>query len=251
MVMQTSSVRLKQRAIQENPTYEQLVHLGVSQEQAKKKATGMPDGHKDNVISRLQLDMLKLKEEVSQGQAQAKGRGYGLRVIYLLKLLHPGGTNCFVHGKTYNKCQVKGHYIKSSKCAKNKKTLAMVEEVSSDTESDDCLGKVKEEKMGRLVTDTRDTFVGVRSIEYPHLKYKSELKMETNTGCGKTTLNSKDWEKVKGNIKLKRTRRKFRPYGTAATFPVMGRAEVRLRARAGASTKTTVYVKTTAQTTVC
>ena len=40
MVMQTSSIRLKQRAIQENPTYLQLVHLGVSQEQAKKKATG-------------------------------------------------------------------------------------------------------------------------------------------------------------------------------------------------------------------
>ena len=36
-----------------------------------------------------------------------------------------------------------------------------------------------------------------------------------------------------GNIKLKKTRRKFRPYGTAATL---------LRAGVGASIKTTVYV---------
>ena len=30
MVMQTSSVRLQQRAIQENPTNKQLVNLGIS-----------------------------------------------------------------------------------------------------------------------------------------------------------------------------------------------------------------------------
>ena len=41
---------------------------------------------------------------------------------------------------------------------------------------------------------------------------------------------------------LKRTVRKFRPYGTAATLPVMGKATVRLRARAGATIKTTVFV---------
>ena len=38
IVMQTSSVKLQQRAIQDNPTYDKLVNLGISQEQAKKKA---------------------------------------------------------------------------------------------------------------------------------------------------------------------------------------------------------------------
>ena len=37
IVMQTSSVKLQQRAIQDNPTYDKLVNLGISQEQAKKR----------------------------------------------------------------------------------------------------------------------------------------------------------------------------------------------------------------------
>ena len=50
---QTSSTKLQQRALQENPTYDELVQLGVSQEQAKKKAAKLPDGEKET-IRRLQ-----------------------------------------------------------------------------------------------------------------------------------------------------------------------------------------------------
>merc|ERR1719234_1154725 len=53
IVMQTSSVKLQQRAIQDNPSYDQLVNLGIGQEQAKKKANSLPDGEED-VINRLQ-----------------------------------------------------------------------------------------------------------------------------------------------------------------------------------------------------
>ena len=38
IITQTSSAKLQQRAIQENPSYEELVDLGISQEQARKKA---------------------------------------------------------------------------------------------------------------------------------------------------------------------------------------------------------------------
>ena len=76
--------------------------------------------------------------------------------------------------------------------------MAKVEEGSSNTDSEDCLGKIREEKEGRLGTDTRDTYVAISSTEDPTLK--TELKMETDTGCGKTILNKKDWGKVKGSI---------------------------------------------------
>ena len=106
MVMQTSSVRLQQRAIQENPNYEQLVNLGISQEQAKKKATGMPEGDKDKVISKLQLDVLKLKKKTFKDKTKPKGGGAGAAgggggggstcsSCCIPKCSDPGGTNCF------------------------------------------------------------------------------------------------------------------------------------------------------------
>ena len=42
--MQTSSQKLQQKAIQENPKYNEMVDLGISMEQAKKKAESLPDG---------------------------------------------------------------------------------------------------------------------------------------------------------------------------------------------------------------
>ena len=117
-----------------------------------------------------------------------------------------------------------------------------MEEGSSDTESEDCLGKIREDKVGKLAMDTRDTVVGVSALQDSELQNETMLKMETDTGCNKTILSKNDWEKVKGGAVLKRTVRKFRPYGTVATLPVMGKATVRLRARAGATIKTTVFV---------
>ena len=38
IVMQTSSGKLRQKVIQDNPSYKELVKMGISQEQAKKKA---------------------------------------------------------------------------------------------------------------------------------------------------------------------------------------------------------------------
>jgi hypothetical protein len=47
IIMQTSSHKLQQRALQENPTYPEMARLGTTQEQARKKADGMPNGKDD------------------------------------------------------------------------------------------------------------------------------------------------------------------------------------------------------------
>ena len=61
IIMQTSSVKLQQRAIQQNPTYNQLVNLGITQEQAKKKAGKLPgDSEK---VSRLEEEVRQLKND--------------------------------------------------------------------------------------------------------------------------------------------------------------------------------------------
>ena len=70
IVMQTSSTKLQQRAIQENPSYDELVNLGISQEQAKKKASKLPDGEKETV-SRLQSEVQRLKAKKHKKPAGA------------------------------------------------------------------------------------------------------------------------------------------------------------------------------------
>ena len=49
IVTQTSSTKLQQRAIQENPNYDEIVNLGIAQEQARKKAAKLLDGENEAV----------------------------------------------------------------------------------------------------------------------------------------------------------------------------------------------------------
>ena len=51
IVIQTKSAKLQQKAIQDNTSYEELVKLGISQEQAKRKADTLPDGESEQVSS--------------------------------------------------------------------------------------------------------------------------------------------------------------------------------------------------------
>ena len=44
IVMQTRSTKLQQKAIQDNPSFEELVKMGISEEQAKMKADSLSDG---------------------------------------------------------------------------------------------------------------------------------------------------------------------------------------------------------------
>ena len=54
IVMQTSSGKLRQRVLQDNPSYEELVKMGISQEQAKKKAETLPDREGDQITRAVQ-----------------------------------------------------------------------------------------------------------------------------------------------------------------------------------------------------
>ena len=58
----------------------------------------------------------------------------------------------------------------------------------------------------------------------------------------KTILRRSDWEKIKDQCKIVKTKLKFRPYGTSVRLPIRGRAKVKLRAGAGAVITTYVYV---------
>ena len=92
IVMQTKSTKLQQKAIQNNPTYEELVKLGISQEQAKRKADALPDVESETTRA-LQLEVRRLTDKLGKLGAQHQGHegnvfSAGARVVrnVLLKL---------------------------------------------------------------------------------------------------------------------------------------------------------------------
>ena len=79
------------------------------------------------------------------------------------------------------------------------------------------------------MTKQGDSFRGVK------------IQVLADTGVRRIILNLGNWEKLGGG-ELKKTKLKFRPYGTNHYLPIKGRAAVRLRAEAGAVIETEVYV---------
>ena len=156
IVMQTSSIKLQQRAIQENPTYDELVNLGISQEQAKKKASKLPDGESETV-SKLQAEVLQLK------QAQGSSNKFKPASSSKKKVCEnccswrcKGGNSCYAQGKDCNACKKSGHFAASKLCQGKKKKGQVVsrkiQEAMSSSESEESVSriltvaKMKEEK---------------------------------------------------------------------------------------------------------
>ena len=74
--MQTSNNKLQQRSIQENPSYDEIVNLGISQEQAEKKASKLPDGESE-AVNRLQTEVQQLKTKLGKNSYGRKDKTDG------------------------------------------------------------------------------------------------------------------------------------------------------------------------------
>jgi hypothetical protein len=135
IVTQTASTTLQQRAIQDNPNYDEIVNLGISQEQAKNKAAKMPDGENKSV-NRVQSKHYKAKskqpkqsktsygkKDKTKGDGQVKKKGCEKCAIWKCK----GGENCFAQGKSCNACKKTGHFTASKLCQKRKSKTARQE----------------------------------------------------------------------------------------------------------------------------
>ena len=248
IVMQTSSVKLQQRAIQDNPTYDQLVNLGISQEQAKKKADGLPDGE-DDVIKRLQQEVAQLKAKESTQTSQQVGGGSKPKCgkCCLRWCKDPGGAGCGSESKQCNICGKSGHFQSSKLCKGKKKEksgkIKAAQESDSDTETS---SRIVEERTAQLKGGRKSnsivTKVGLQAWDPEGAPQEVKIKVDTDTGVRKTILNRKDWFKIKDDAVMVKTKIRFRPYGTNEQLPIRGRAKVQLRAKAGATIITYVYI---------
>ena len=266
ILLQTSSLKLQQRALQENPDLDQLIALGMSQEQARKKASSLPGGQEEDVnrlrqenetVNRLRQEVEKLRQENRRSGAPRGGppgrnkanEGAKAKCAKCCtdRCPDPNGLRCMAAGKRCLGCGEASHFARSKLCQKKKKVTAgrIKEAEASFSESEDSdrvghitmVGKVSHSKNTSIYTK-----VLVSSDDDETFKFGASMKMAMDTGVRKTILNKKDWEKIQDNCLLGKTKIKFRPYGTDVHLPVRGRAKVRLRAEAGAIITTFVYI---------
>ena len=211
IVMQTRSVKLQQKAIQDSPSYEELVKMGISQEQAKMKADSLPDGECEKTRA-LETQVRKLTEKLNK-EKEKRQRGEERKCKKCSLARCEGGDKCPAKTRNCNRCGELGHFSKSTLCKGKAKGLRKVQEEESS-----------EEEVTRL---KEETVAGVTKVGEPDSRIRVSLgvtkqgesfrgvKIEVlaDTGVRRTILNLGDWEKLGGG-KLKKTKLRFRPYGT-------------------------------------
>ena len=129
IVMQTKSTKLQQKAIQDNPSYEELVKLGISQEQAKKKADSLRDGECEKTrVLETQVRKLKLKlnkeRDKRQGDEERKCKK-------CLLARYEGGKQCPAKARNCDRCGELGHFSESMLCKGKTKGLRKMQEEES------------------------------------------------------------------------------------------------------------------------
>ena len=226
------------------------MNLGISQEQARKKADNLPDGE-DDVIKRLQQEVAQLKAKEG-GEKKAAGKKCGKCCSNYCK--DPDGAECLAMSRQCNVCNKSGHFRYSKLCKGKKnekvktkeksKKIQQAEDSDSDTETS---SRIVEERTAQLKGGAKKsnsivTKVGLQAWDPKGTPQEVKIRVDMDTGVRKTILNRKDWFKICDEAVMVKTKIRFRPYGTSEQLPIRGRAKVQLRAKAGATIVTYVYI---------
>ena len=248
ILLQTSNAKLRERALQENTTYDALMRLGIAKEQSAKGAALLEQASGGVSYSRV-----KVEEEVRRLQNENDR----LRANKNAQCTRCGynncqqGSKCPANGQRCHKCGNENHLSKmcrsktnsnkgrgSQKKGKKKKNRSFGQLSSAEeSESEESSGRIV---VGHLGSSSICAKIGVRGFETSSTQ--KIIDLATDTGISKTLLNRNDWEKVKDNCKFVKTSKRFRPYGTAYHLPIKGKARVLLTAERGAQIETWAYI---------
>ena len=238
IIMQTSSQKLQQKAIQEKPSYNEMVDLGISIEQAKKKAESMPDGEGTEITRALAEEVRQLKQKLGKAESSKDT----CKSCMLLRCKR--GDKCPAKDKKCHRCEGTGHFTRSPLCPKKKKgkgnSVNKVQEGEEEIESDSSVGRVL--MVGKVGGEDSRIRVKLGMTGPGSQEYKVKFEPLTDTGVRRTIINKTDWKMISGECNLMPTKLKFRPYGTNKQLPIIGRAKIQLKAEAGAVIETFVYV---------
>ena len=250
VLLQTSNKKLRERALQEEITYEELIKLGIAKEQSQKGAKQLEqaagfscqsgasndpiDVHEK--VRRLQLENSKLKKKKRKSR-ESKSQS-DKPCTRCAEISCNGGTKCKAHGQKCSNCKKMNHFAKACRTKKDSKKQN-VRKLQSDDSSSEADTDSDSEVSSRIVVGN----LGKKTKLTAKVKAQGEeLKLLTDTGIRVTLLNLPDWRSIRNQSKLVKTSRGFRPYGTKCSLPIIGKAFVTLKAENGASIQTWVYI---------
>ena len=248
ILLQTSSPKLRERALQEDTSYDALMSMGVAKEQSAKGAALLEQAsgksHRVKVeeeVRRLQLENHRLRS--------AGGRSTDNQCSRCGRDSCKQGPKCPANGQKCHKCGKENHLSKMCRSSSNNnrrldssrparrrlKKKNTFGQLSSAEETDDTSGRIA---IGHLNSKA----IAANVVTGPKSNEGKQIKLATDTGISKTLLNRSDWESVKENCTFVKTSKRFRPYGTVYHLPIKGKAKVKLTAERGASIETWIYV---------
>ena len=247
IILQTSSKKLRERALQENVDFDNLLKIGIAKEQSEKgaalleQASGQSSSTNpvDEEVRRLRIENEWLKSKGSQNQEFSRQRKDTRVCPRCGSERCSQGTRCAANGKRCSNCGKMNHFARSCRIPKKKNTVGRFDD-HSDSETEE-LGRIIVAKMeSQNGASNLETTVKVQGIV--NQQKAVQMKLITDSGVSKTLLNHNDWVAIKQQSELVKTSKGFRPYGTAYKLPIIGRAHVTLTAEAGAKINTWAYV---------
>ena len=106
MLLQTSNDKLRERALQDDVSYDQLIKLGICKEQSAKGAALLEKASGQSSHSSVEEEVRRLK--VENQQLQSKVNNFKQEDCGKCSRSDcPQGNNCFAYGQTCSKCHKK------------------------------------------------------------------------------------------------------------------------------------------------
>ena len=238
ILLQTSSQKLRERALQENVSYSELITLGIAKEQSQKgaslleKASGHESRSEDPSVEvrKLRLENKRLKAQLPAHTNQSCPR-CGNKNCTTRK-------NCPAIGQTCSNCKKPNHFAKVCRSKPTTRKSSRVRQLSSAEESDS-------ESSGRIIVGRINTEGINATIKICGSKPNAipvHLQLATDTGVSKTIINRSDWEKLQPGCRFTKTSKRFRPFGTQCQLPIKGKSKVSMTAQQGATINTKIYI---------
>ena len=243
MILQTSSSKLREKALQENISYDGLLKIGIAKEQSEKGAAMLEtaSGHTriEEEVRRLRMENEAFKSDVRNDRRRDRQR-IQKTCTRCGSDKCSQGTKCAANGKQCSKCKKMNHFARA--CLNTRKTntagrLNDSDVSDSETSSRIIVAKI-DNKKSTTNLETKVKVQGFGQTDQPAVS----MQLITDSGVSKTIINYDHWNAIKSQTDLVKTSKGFRPYGTSYKLPIIGRAHVTLTAEAGAQISTWVYV---------
>ena len=252
ILLQTTNSRLRERALQESTSYEDLMKMGVAKEQSARGAALLEKASGGTPVSKFKVEEEVRKLQLENQQLRSKIPKSRDNCTRCDKETCNSDSKCPANGRKCTKCGRMNHFAsvcrnrrgsqkksRSWNDPKKEKKAKTFGQLSSaeDTDSEESSGRIV---VSHLSTKSIQAKVFMCGAQYPN--DSKEIMLATDTGISKTLLNRADWEKVKDGCKFVKTSKRFRPYGTVYHLPIKGKALMNITAERGASIETWVYV---------